>query len=67
MRFLRSATALSLALGLGLLVAPSAFSGGAPPSSPATYMGDFNGDGKTDVLAMDELTGAVYVYEYGLP
>ena len=55
-------TVVSLALALGLLSAPAVFAGGAPAATPGAFMGDFNGDGRQDVLIFDSGTGALYVY-----
>ncbi|MDG2334477.1 MAG: hypothetical protein P8Q97_09670, partial [Myxococcota bacterium] len=62
MKFEISATSLVLALGLGLLLAPPAFAGGGAPANPGTYMGDFNGDGRTDVLVSNTVSRELYVY-----
>ena len=62
MRYAISATSLAFVLGLGALLAQPAFAGGGGPAARGTYMGDFNGDGRTDVLVTDSATGQVYVY-----
>ena len=62
MRYAISATSFAFVLGLGALLAQPAFAGGGGPAAPGTYMGDFNGDGRTDVLVTDSATGQVYVY-----
>jgi len=62
MKFEIFATSLVLALGLGLLLAPPVFAGGAEPVNPGTYMGDFNGDGRTDVLVSNSMTRQLYAY-----
>ena len=62
MRYAISATSFAFVLGLGALLAQPAFAGGGTPPTPGSYTGDFNGDGRTDVLVADYVTGAVYVY-----
>ena len=51
-----------VSLALGLLSAPAVFAGGAPVATPGAFMGDFNGDGRQDVLIFDDASGDLYVY-----
>jgi hypothetical protein len=55
-------TVVSLALALGLLSTHTVFAGAPPVVTPGAFMGDFNGDGRQDVLIFDSGTGALYVY-----
>ncbi len=59
MRFVT--TAVSLALALGLLSTNAVFAG-APVPTPGAFMGDFNGDGRQDVLIYDSASRRLYVY-----
>jgi hypothetical protein len=53
---------LAMILALGSILAPPAFAGGGAPANPGTYMGDFNGDGRTDVLVSNTVSRELYVY-----
>jgi len=55
-------TVVSLALALGLLSTHTVFAGAPSVVTPGAFMGDFNGDGRQDVLIFDSGTGALYVY-----
>ena len=55
-------TVVSLALALGVLSTNAVFAGAPPVVTPGAFMGDFNGDGRQDVLIFDSGTGALYVY-----
>ena len=54
-------TAVFLALALGLLLTNAVFAGALPASTPGAFVGDFNSDGRQDVLIISA-TGALYIY-----
>ena len=63
MKFATTLVSLALALALGVLSAQTVLAGAAPPAAdPGTFMGDFNGDGRQDVLIANGATRDLYVY-----
>ncbi len=62
MKSARKAFLFSLGLGSALLVAAPVIAGpAAPPATPARYVGDFNADGRMDILVQNSV-GLLYVY-----